>query len=88
MSSISIDPATGLKVFRTKAAQASPKITGKGYAVVQGEQLKTMPPQPAGAKFNADEQAKYREYKEARRGAADYMSMEGEFARYLDDVYS
>ncbi|MFZ0657504.1 MAG: NAD(P)/FAD-dependent oxidoreductase [Candidatus Binataceae bacterium] len=43
---------------------------------------------PPGATFNADEQAKYREFKEARRGAADYMSMEGEFKKYLDDVYS
>ena len=35
-----------------------------------------------------EEQAKYREFKEARRGAADYISMEGEFKKYLDDVYS
>ena len=38
--------------------------------------------------FNAEEQAKYRAFKEARRGAADYMAMEGEFAKYLEDVYS
>ena len=38
--------------------------------------------------FNADEQATYREFKEARAGAADYMAMEGDFSRYLDDVYS
>ncbi|MGH8277216.1 MAG: flavin-containing monooxygenase, partial [Steroidobacteraceae bacterium] len=43
---------------------------------------------PAGATFNAEEQAKYRAFKEARRGAADYMSMEGDFKKYLDDVYS
>ena len=34
------------------------------------------------------EQAKYREFKEARSGAADYMPMEGDFAKYLQDVYS
>ena len=28
------------------------------------------------------------QFKEARRGAADYMAMEGEFAKYLQDVYS
>ena len=39
-------------------------------------------------RFNAEEQAEYREFKEARRGAADYMAMEGEFASYLEDVYS
>jgi hypothetical protein len=43
---------------------------------------------PEGATFNAEEQAKYRAFKEARSGAADYMAMEGEFKRYLDDVYS
>ena len=55
--------------------------------LVDDESLKELPPQPAGAKFDAEEQAKYRQFKEARRGAADYMAMEGEFARYLDDVY-
>ena len=50
--------------------------------------LTTLPEHPPGAVFNAEEQAKYREFKEARRGAADYMAMEGEFARYLEDVYS
>ncbi|MBC8239057.1 MAG: NAD(P)/FAD-dependent oxidoreductase [Alphaproteobacteria bacterium] len=38
--------------------------------------------------FNAEEQAKYRAFKETRRGAADYMAMEGEFSKYLEDVYS
>ena len=82
MPAISIDPATGLKVFDTRAGKATEAITGKGYAVV-GRELTTLPEQPAGAVFNAEEQAKYLEYKEARRGAADYMPMEGEFSRYL-----
>ncbi|MGE0726768.1 MAG: flavin-containing monooxygenase, partial [Acidimicrobiia bacterium] len=88
MSAISIDPNTGRKVFATRAAPANPAISGRGYGVVQGEALRTMPEPPPGAAFNAEEQAKYREYKEARRGAADYMAMEGDFARYLTDVYS
>ncbi|MBT3330686.1 MAG: NAD(P)/FAD-dependent oxidoreductase [Rhodospirillaceae bacterium] len=49
---------------------------------------KTLPPAPAGAVFNAAEQAKYRAFKETRQGAADYMAMEGEFSKYLEDVYS
>lgn len=85
---VSRDPKTGLKIFNTRAAKASDKISGKGYSLVQDEALKTLPPEPAGAVFNAEEQARYREFKEARRGAADYMAMEGEFARYLEDVYS
>jgi cyclohexanone monooxygenase len=85
---IQIDSATGLKIFNTRAAKATEKIAGKGYSPIQDETLKTLPPPPPGAVFNAEEQAKYREFKEARRGAADYITMEGEFAKYLEDVYS
>jgi len=87
-ASIRIDPETGQKHFNTRAAKATDKIAGKGYSVIEEESLKTLPPPPPGAVFNAAEQAKYREFKEARRGAADYMAIEGEFSRYLDDVYS
>ncbi|HEY5646440.1 MAG TPA: NAD(P)/FAD-dependent oxidoreductase [Pseudomonadales bacterium] len=87
-AAVRIDPQTGQKLFNTRAAKATEKIAGKGYSVVEDEALKVLPEPPAGAVFNADEQAKYREFKEARRGAADYMAMEGEFARYLEDVYS
>jgi len=86
--SVSVDPETGLKVFATRAAIATDRIRGKGYDVVTDEALKTLPEPPPGAVFDAEEQAKYRAYKEERRGAADYMTMEGEFARYLKDVYS
>ena len=86
--SISIDPDTGFKVFNTRAAKANDKIQGKGYSLIDDEALKTLPDEPAGAVFNAEEQAKYRDFKEARRGAADYMSMDGDFSRYLKDVYS
>ena len=86
--SISVDPDTGLKIFNTRAAKATERIQGKGYSVNQDVAMKTLPDEPAGAVFNAEEQAKYREFKESRRGAADYMAMEGEFSRYLKDVYS
>ena len=85
---ISIDPATGLKIFDTRAAKASEKIRGQGYGINPDLALKTLPDAPVGAKFDAVEQAKYREFKEQRRGAADYMSMEGEFSKYLEDHYS
>jgi cyclohexanone monooxygenase len=87
-AAVRIDPETGLKVFNTRAAKASEKITGKGYSVVTDQKLAELPQKPAGATFNAEEQAKYRAFKEARRGAADYMAMEGDFKKYLDDVYS
>jgi hypothetical protein len=87
-AAVRIDPETGLKLFNTRAAKASEKITGKGYSVVTDQKLTELPKMPAGATFNAEEQAKYLAFKEARRGAADYMSMEGEFKKYLDDVYS
>ena len=88
MPAIRTDPATGIKLFDTRAAKASNLIDGHGYEVQQDDALKQLPAQPAGASFNATEQARYREFKESRRGAADYMAMEGEFARYLEDVYS
>jgi len=85
---IRTDATSGLKVFNTRAPKATDKIAGKGYSVIEDESLKTLPPPPPGAVFNAQEQAKYREFKEARQGAADYMMMEGEFSKYLEDVYS
>ena len=88
MPAISIDPVTGLKVFDTRAAVASENIAGSGYSVNSDGAAKTLPELTPGAVFNADEQATYREFKEARAGAADYMAMEGDFSRYLDDVYS
>ena len=85
---ISTDPQTGMKVFSTRAAKASEKIAGKGYSILTDQKLKELPELPPGATFDAEEQAKYRAFKEARRGAADYMAMEGDFKKYLDDVYS
>ncbi len=86
--SIRIDAATGQKLFNTRAAKATDRIAGKGYSIITDESLKTLPELPPGATFNAMEQAKYREFKETRRGAADYMAMEGDYAKYLNDVYS
>ena len=84
-----VDPATGRKIFDTRAAPASDKITGpRLLGSPTTLRSRRCPPQPPGAVFNAEEQAKYREFKEERRGAADYMPMEGEFAKYLEDVYS
>ena len=85
---IRVDPVSGLKVFDTKAAKATAGIAGKGYSVVHDAALTALPELPAGATFNAEEQAKYLAFKETRRGAADYIPMEGEFAKYLADVYS
>src|SRR5580693_3112993 len=87
-AAVRIDPETGLKVFNTRAAKASDKIAGKGYSITSDQKLKELPELPPGATFNAEEQAKYLAFKEARRGAADYINMEGEFKKYLDDVYS
>jgi cyclohexanone monooxygenase len=85
---IRIDPASGRKIFNTRAAKATDKIAGKGYSIVEDAALTTLPELPPGATFNAEEQAKYRAFNEKRLGAADYMAMEGAFAKYLDDVYS
>ena len=86
--SIRVDPKTGRKIFATRAAKATDKIVGQGYSIQSDEALKAMPEPPPGATFDAEEQAKYRAFKEARRSAADYMAIEGEFSKYLEDVYS
>ncbi len=88
VAAIRIDPASGLKRFSTRAGKASARIAGSGYAVVADAELKALPPQPVGAVFSAEEQERYRQFKEARRGAAQYMAMDGDFSRYLADVYS
>ena len=85
---IFVDEKTGLKRFETRAAKSTPVIPGQGYGVITDESLKTLPEPPPGASFNAEEQARYRDFKEARAGAADYMAMEGDFSRYLEDLYS
>jgi cyclohexanone monooxygenase len=85
---IRIDGATGIKLFNTRAGKATARIAGKGYSPVGDRSLTAMPPPPPGAVFNAEEQAKYLAFKEARRGAADYIAMEGQFSKYLEDVYS
>jgi cyclohexanone monooxygenase len=66
--SIQVDPGTGLKIFNTRAAKATDKIAGKGYSIVEDEALKALPEHPRGAVFNAEEQAKYRQFKGSRYG--------------------
>jgi cyclohexanone monooxygenase len=52
-TAVRIDPATGRKLFNTRAAKSTDKIAGKGYSIVADERLKTLPPPPPGAVFNA-----------------------------------
>ncbi len=85
---IRTDETMGLKLFNTRAAKATDKIAGKGYSAISDTALTTLPAPPPGAAFNAEEQARYRAFKDARQGAADYIPMEGSFAKYLEDVYS
>jgi cyclohexanone monooxygenase len=87
-AAVEIDPESGLKVFDTRAGTSVPQLTGSGYAVVTDPALKVLPDQPAGAVFDAEEQARYRAFKESRRGAAEYVTADGEFATYVQDVYS
>ena len=87
-AAVRIDPETGLKSFDTRARVAATPVTGSGYAIVEDASLKELPPPPPDAAFDAEEQARYRASKEARRGAADYMVMDGDFSAYLEDVFS
>jgi len=65
---IRIDPATGHKLFNTRAAKASDRIEGKGYDVVTDAELITLPAFKADATFNEEAQARYRQFNEVRRG--------------------
>jgi cation diffusion facilitator CzcD-associated flavoprotein CzcO len=85
---VRIDPATGHKLFNTRAAKASARIVGKGYDVLDAPELVSMPEAKADVTFDAEAQAHQRAFIEARRGTDDYMQMEGTFARYLEDHYS
>ena len=84
---ITIDPATGRKRFDTRAA-ANPRVQGSGYNVVADTELTTLPEQPAGATFDDEARARYRADKQQRAGSGDFISMEGDFRRYLVDHYS
>ena len=48
---IRTDPATGLKAFNTRAAKASARIAGQGYAAATAETQTDLPPPPPGARF-------------------------------------
>ena len=85
---IRIDPETGRKLFNTRAEKASERIAGKGYDVVENASYLALPEFKADATFDSNAQAQIREFNEARRGADDYMAMEGNFSRYLEDHYS
>ncbi|MDH4144726.1 MAG: NAD(P)/FAD-dependent oxidoreductase [Acidimicrobiia bacterium] len=85
---VRIDAATGRKLFNTRAEKASERIAGKGYDVVDDPDKLALPAIKRGAVFDAEEQARYRQFNEVRKGTDDYMAMEGSFARYLEDHYS
>jgi cyclohexanone monooxygenase len=90
---VRIDPATGRKVFATRAQSTVPASAfgQRGYGVTDDAQLKSLPDQPIGAVFGAEEQEHYRVQKEVRRGSADYVGItdaDASFAHYLDDPYS
>jgi cation diffusion facilitator CzcD-associated flavoprotein CzcO len=85
---VRIDPATGHKLFNTRAAKASARIEGKGYDVLDDPDLVRMPEARTGIRFDDEAQAQQRAFIESRRGNDDYIAMEGTFARYLEDHYS
>jgi hypothetical protein len=53
---------------------ATDRIQGKGYSVIVDEALTTLPEAPPGAAFNAEEQAKYREFKGSAAGGRQIIS--------------
>lgn len=85
---IRIDAESGRKLFNTRAKIASERVAGQGYGVTENAEYKALPDFKPNISFDGDAQAKQDAFKEARRDVDDYMPMEGEFARYLEDHYT
>jgi cyclohexanone monooxygenase len=85
---VRLDARTGRKLFATRAASAHSGIAGEGYGVVNDANLTTLPEAVSGVEFDAAQQERYRLERETRRGAADYVPLEGTFDHYLVDVHS
>jgi len=85
---IQINPATGEKIFDTRAEKASERIKGRGYEVVTDKSHLTLPEYNASIKWDDAAKAQMNKFKESRRGADNYVAMDGDFARYLEDHYS
>jgi hypothetical protein len=83
-----VDPVTGVKRFATRAGSAAVHRDATGYVVETDESRTTLPPLPAGAVFDDEARTRYREFNEARRDAAGFMTIDGQFAHYLADVHS
>ncbi len=85
---IRIDPETGKKRFNTRAGIASENIKGQGYEVVTTPEYLALPDFKPDIAFDADARAHQDAFKEARRDVDDYISMEGQFAKYKEDPYT
>jgi len=68
---VRVDPATGHKLFNTRAARSSARIAGKGYDVVDDPSLSMMPEMNRDARFDAEARARNLAFNEARRGSDD-----------------
>ncbi len=88
LPAIRVDDATGQKLFNTRAKIASERVKGQGYDIVTNQDYLAFPDYKDDIKFDEKAQAQQDAFKEARRDVDDYMPMEGEFARYLEDHYT
>ena len=85
---VRIDPVSGLKLFNTRAEKSSNRVAGTGYGVNQTERFRTMPAFKKDLAYDDDAKSQVRNFNDSRRDTDNYMKMEGEFARYLEDHYS
>ena len=82
------DPESGLKLFNTRAEKSSDRVEGTGYGINQTEHWRTMPEFKKDLAYDDDAKGRVRNFNDSRRDTDNYMKMEGEFARYLEDHYS
>lgn len=82
------DPRTGRKVFATRSAAAHPGSAGSGFAVVRDPGLTALPEASRDVTFDDAQRERYRSERDARRDAAGYVGLDGDFERYARDVFS
>ena len=79
--SIKIDPVSGLKFSTPVLQRRRKKLLVRVIRPLLMRRL-NLAPGAGGAVFDAEEQAKYKAFKEARAGLLT-IEMKGEFSRYL-----
>ena len=87
-TAVRVHPVTGRKLFNTPLPEHPNGSTVTDTRSSTTPSSRRSPAFKVDAAFTVEAKARYRDFNEVRRGSADYMAMDGQFARYLEDHYS